>query len=164
MFYKNTSYEEEILGYINDAKQEIGIISMQPSKVIRKSIPEIEISLVIKSTGKLELYFDDILKEFALSNSSIIFHKYFNNNFTKAGKNAKPDSINGILKVFDANPVKKDCNFKEYTSLESLYNLRNAFAHGDCNITDTFEQIVNYINFSIGFMKKAIESLDDLCK
>lgn len=162
MFYINTLYEDEILSCIKEEKKIIVEIERIGNKQIQKAKHEIIIALVIKSTNYLEFYFDDIILEFAKSKSSVIFHSYFQNNFKKNGRNVSPDRVNSLLKNIGVDPIKRNKHVKEYTSLESLYNIRNNIAHEECNVQDTFEQIVEYITYSLKFMKILIEKLNKL--
>lgn len=160
MFYNNLIYKGEIKKSVVEAKKTIKSIEKENNKQINKAVSEITIALIIRVTGKLEQYFDDIMLEFAKSRSSIIFYKYFTNHFTGSGKNISPEKVNGLLKILDIDPIRKDGNLEEYTSLESLYNIRNHIVHEDANIQWTFEEIIKFINYSVKFMDLIIKNLD----
>lgn len=162
MFYTNNFYSTEAIRIINETD---GLITtLSTNKERGKIESELKFTLVLKSTGNIELYFDDIMNAFAIKNSSIIFHKYFQNNFTKAGKNVNPEQVNNLLKCLGVSPVDKKINPQAYTSLESLYNIRNKIAHGDTCIVETYNDIKNYIEKSMDFMQLIINNLDVVSK
>lgn len=163
MFYENSKYFNEINENIKNIENYIICIKANIDKndITGKIESDLRMNLVIKSTGLFEQLFSDIILKFAINNSSPIFHKYFENNFMKTGKNPDSERINGLLKAIDIAPVKRAESPVAYESLNSLYKLRNNLAHGELEFTETLEQITNYINHSIEFMKLVIKHMNN---
>lgn len=160
MFYSNNTFITRAQDIINETDKLIVAVSQNKDR--GKIESELKFTMILKSTGNIELYFDDIMKEFANLNSSPIFHRYFHNNFTKAGKNVNPEKINNLLNALNIPAVAKNANPQAWTALDSLYNLRNSLAHGDTNIVETYSNIKQYISDSMVFMQLLIQTLDNV--
>lgn len=160
MFYSNENFKDNAKEIISEIDKMVE--SVKDIKGGGKIESELKFSLVLKSTGNIELYFDDIMSCFAKENTSKLFHNYFQNNFTKAGKNVSPEIVNRLLKNLKVPTIGKKENPKAYTSLDSLYKIRNAIAHGESNITETYDDIKEYIKSAMNFMDLIITKLDSV--
>ena len=160
MFYNNQSFDDCVKGYIDVAKTIIHEIDKSNFIYKNDAIQDIMISLIIKSTGQMELYFGDIMREFAIKHSSPIFYNFFEAKFMNGGKNANPENINGLLNIIKVEKIEKNNHMKEYTSLDTLYKLRNDIAHGNTNLINTPTDIITHIETSLKFFKIVIKNLD----
>ena len=162
MFYDKEEYFNELDQNIKDSKilEELVI----DTKFKGKIESELRISLIIKSTRVLEKMFYDICKEFAIMHSSPIFHRYFEDNFAAKGKNVDTNRVNSLLKILGIREIKKSDNPIAFTSLNSLYNIRNESVHGNANFTESLEIVRDYIYNAKQFFRELINRFDEYSK
>lgn len=159
MFYSNNQFKKELLTIKKDTKKNIIFLNSSPINKSKKIESDLRISLILQITGVMEIWFDDIILEFAIKNTSPIFHNYFHSHFTSAGKGVKPNNINGFLISLGASAIKSD-NSAPYRVVEDLYALRDRVAHGSTSFQRTLEEINEDIDYVIKYMNLIIKKLD----
>lgn len=121
---------------------------------------ELKFSLVIKSTGFYEKFFDSLINEFSKNVCCLMFYKYFRNNFSRQGKAVKPDNINRIFDTLDIQKLGKghnDCLHREFISLNSMYEVRDSIAHGDMdNFSQDFSEFIINSRYAFQYIEQEI--------
>lgn len=127
------------------------------------AVPYLTKYAIIKACGTLEQAFKIMISDFSCSGQSSQVRKFIETSFRESSINPNLDNIYKSLKKFDdqwndtfkallnANPDIE----KIKTSISSLNNARNQFAHGG-NPTVTFNDIKDYFDDA----KKVISYLD----
>lgn len=120
------------------------------------AVPFLTKYAIIKACGTIEQSFKIIIYDFTCMNQSIHVKNYINNSFKESSLNPSLKNIHTSLNKF--NEVWNE-NFKRLlntepniermrSSLTSLNNARNQFAHG-ANPTMTFNDIQGYLEDAI---------------
>ncbi|CAN2040372.1 RiboL-PSP-HEPN domain-containing protein [Candidatus Magnetomoraceae bacterium gMMP-15] len=110
---------------------------------------------IIKVSGTIEQSFKIIIADFCNQSNIQQTKNYVDNTFRNSSLNPSLDNIYRSLKIFDKEWNKKfklllnnEPNFSKLkTSIRSLNNLRNSFAHGG-NPKTTIDDIIEYFNDS----------------
>lgn len=121
---------------------------------------------IVKSCGTVELCFKTIISDIHSEQSSQVVN-YVDNTIRNSSMNPSMDNICKTLKKFDVDwnsKFKEKLKLHEHTeriksSLDSLNNARNSFAHGK-NPTSSFENVRTYFNDTV----EIIKILDDVVK
>lgn len=119
---------------------------------------------IVKSCGTVEFCFKTIISD-VHSKQSLQIVNYVDNTIRNSSMNPSYENICKTLKKFDDSwhkAFKEKVNSHEHnkritSSLDSLNNARNAFAHGK-NPSSSFENIRSYFNDSI----EILEILDEV--
>jgi RiboL-PSP-HEPN len=128
-------------------------------------IPYLNKYSVIKSCGTIEISFKTLIADYCSRRSKPQVKRFLNKRVRESSANPSYEKIIGILKEFDNNWVtsfktqmQAQANYNSIlSSIQSLVDARNDFAHGD-NPTITFADIKNYFTES----KLLIETLDNV--
>lgn len=127
-------------------------------------VPYLTKYALMKACGTLEFCFKTIIADMHVGASSQV-QNYINRKIRESSMSPTESNICGILKSFDDNWNKNfktelnnhsECG-KIRSSLTSLINARNTFAHG-MSSTVSFNEVQEYFNESI----KLIEILDNV--
>lgn len=127
------------------------------------AVPYLTKYVIIKACGTLEQAFKIMISDFSCVGQSLQVKKFIDISFRESSINPNLDNIHTALKKFD---VQWNTNFKDYlnadldlnrikSSITSLNNARNQFAHGG-NPTVTFSDVKDYFDDA----KKIINYLD----
>lgn len=127
------------------------------------AVPYLTKYAVIKACGTLEQAFKIMISDFSCNGQSIQVKKFIDISFRESSLNPNLENIHKSLKKFDE---QWNTNFKNLlnidpdilrikSSISSLNNARNEFAHGG-NPTITFSDVKDYFNDA----KKIIDYLD----
>lgn len=127
------------------------------------AVPYLTKYAVIKACGTLEQAFKVMISDFSCVGQSTQVKKFIDISFRESSINPNLDNIHKSLKKFDEqwnenfkNLLNQDTEIvKIKSSITSLNNARNLFAHGG-NPTVTFSDVVQYF----GDAKKIINYLD----
>ncbi len=111
---------------------------------------------IIKACGTIEFVFKSIIANYFDRSPMSQVHFFINKNIRESSANPKYDKICSILKTYDPvwcetfkNSVSADAKAGRIkTSLESLVEQRNAFAHGK-NTTATIANIYDYYSDAV---------------
>ena len=122
---------------------------------------------VIKCCGTIEQCFKTIIYDYLEVGATSQAKNFIEQTFKKSSMNPNWDNITKSLKKFDKNWFDKfkieiqklKCPEKIQSSLLSLNQNRNRFAHGD-DITVSFDQVTLYFEDSC----KIIEALDEVVR
>lgn len=115
--------------------------------------------IAIKTTGSMEKYFDEMMKNYAFLMSSNIFHNYFTNHFTSKGRQVDPNKVNGVFQNIGIDSIEKSnirVEARKYESVDELYKIRVEIAHGG-SVQDTYTDIIEKSKISSSFMFDQIE-------
>lgn len=140
-----------------------GII--QQTNPFDEIIPFLTNYAIIKSCGTIEQSFKAIIADFCQANQNPQVQNYIQNTFRESSQNPSYDNICRSLAAFDTNwndsfkkkIQKKKNSFKLKTSLKSLNEARNTFAHGS-KTSVSFSSVVDYFQDSLVI----IETLDSV--
>lgn len=127
------------------------------------AVPYLTKYVIIKACGTLEQAFKIMISDFSCVGQSLQVKKFIDISFRESSINPNLENIHTALKKFD---VQWNTNFKGYlnadldiarikSSITSLNNARNQFAHGG-NPTVTFSDVKDYFDDA----KKIINYLD----
>lgn len=127
------------------------------------AVPYLTKYAIIKACGTLEQAFKVIISDFSCIGQSSQIKKFIDISFRESSINPNLDNIHKSLKKFDEqwndnfkNLLNADVDItKIRSSITSLNNARNLFAHGG-NPTVTFNDVIDYF----GDAKKIINYLD----
>jgi hypothetical protein len=127
------------------------------------AVPYLTKYAIIKACGTLEQAFKVMISDFSCTGQSAQVKKFINISFRESSINPNLDNIHKSLKKFDdqwnenfKNLLNADIDIaKIRSSIKSLNNARNLFAHGG-NPTVTFNDVVDYFSDA----KKIINYLD----
>lgn len=120
---------------------------------------------LIKACGTIEIAYKAIIADYCSKYSKKQVKTFLTNKVRESSSNPSYSNICGILADFDDDwksdfkeQIKNNPNFTRLqTSLKSLVDARNDFAHGG-NPSVSFFDVVNYYKDS----RKIIETLDDI--
>jgi hypothetical protein len=154
---------------IEDCKIELKDIDgiIQQTDPFNKLIPFLTNYAIIKTCGTIEQSFKTIIADFCQFNQNTQVQNYIQNTFRESSQNPSYDNICKSLAAFDNNwndlfkiKIKnKKNNFKLKTSLKSLNQARNTFAHGGTTSV-SFQYVIDYFQDSLVI----IETLDSVVK
>ena len=127
------------------------------------AVPYLTKYVIIKACGTLEQAFKIMISDFSCIGQSSQVKKFIDLSFRESSINPNLDNIHTALKKFD---LQWNVNFKTFlnadvditkikSSITSLNNARNQFAHGG-NPTVTFSDVRDYFDDA----KKIINYLD----
>jgi RiboL-PSP-HEPN len=130
---------------------------------INPAVPYLTKYAIIKACGTLEQSFKLLISDFSCAGQSIQIKKFIDISFRESSINPSLDNIHKSLKKFDE---QWNNNFKAFldadtnisrikSSINSLNNARNLFAHGG-NPTVTFNDVKDYFEDA----KKIIEYIE----
>lgn len=128
-------------------------VLIQALTSIHPAVPYLTKYAIIKSCGTLEQSFKLLISDFSCLGQSTQVKKFVDISFRESSINPSLDNIHKSLKKFDD---QWNINFKNFldtdtdinrikTSITSLNNARNQFAHGG-NPTVTFNDVKNYFD------------------
>ena len=120
---------------------------------------------LIKACGTIEFTYKNIIADFCEESQKIQIKNYISNNIRNSSQNPTLDNIHRLLKDFDEgwnrqfNSMLNEQTEKDkiITSLTSLNDARNEFAHGG-NPSITFKDVRDYFKDAC----KIIEILDKI--
>lgn len=127
------------------------------------AVPYLTKYAIIKACGTLEQAFKVMISDFSCIGQSLQVKKFIDISFRESSMNPNLENIHKSLKKFDdqwndnfKNLLNADVDIiKIRSSITSLNNARNLFAHGG-NPTITFNDVVEYFDDA----KKIINYLD----
>ena len=130
------------------------------------AVPYLTKYAIIKACGTLEQAFKVMISDFSCIGQSIQLKKFVDISFRESSINPNLDNIHSSLKKFDEQWNE---NFKNFlnadkdvsrirSSIKSLNNARNQFAHGG-NPTVTFSDIKDYFDDAKKIMNYLDQSL-----
>lgn len=130
---------------------------------INPAVPYLTKYAIIKACGTLEQAFKLLISDFSCTGQSTQVKKFIDISFRESSINPSLDNIHKSLKKFDE---QWNNNFKDFldadtnisrikSSVNSLNNARNLFAHGG-NPTVTFNDVKDYFEDA----KKIIEYIE----
>ena len=101
-------------------------------------VPYLSKYAIIKACGSVEVAFKSIITDFLSNGATIQIRFYLSSKIRKSSRNPSYDNICSLLNEFDTNwntefkdRVKADPNYDRLkTSMQSLVDARNEFAHG----------------------------------
>ena len=120
------------------------------------AVPFLTKYAIIKATGTIEQSFKTIIFDHACSEQSVHVRNYINNSFKESSLNPSLTNIHNSLIKFNEpwnenfkNLLKNEPNIERLrSSLNSLNNARNQFAHG-ANPNMTFQDLKTYFHDSV---------------
>jgi hypothetical protein len=157
------------LQLIADCNTELNDIKgiMKKISPFDNTIPYLTNYAIIKACGTIEQSFKTIIADYCQKGQNAQVTNYIHNTFRESSLNPSYDNICRSLSAFDAiwhDSFKKRVSSRKnkdklITSLKSLNQARNTFAHGNTT-TISFRSVVQYFNDSL----KIIRVLDMVIK
>ncbi|QPJ65382.1 MAG: hypothetical protein G3M78_08250 [Candidatus Nitrohelix vancouverensis] len=122
--------------------------------VTNSLVPYLTKYAIIRGCGAIEQAFKSIIVDYCIVNCNVQVINYLENKISRSSMNPSYENICGLLKELDdnwhrrfKNEVNGHSNANLKTSLSSLVQLRNEFAHGG-NPTASIQDVSTYFSDS----------------